>query len=60
MFGGIAAEDTLTSVMRTTRGARRIRVYAPSPDVVDEVGTHFGRRTQTIGSRFPFDVSAQP
>jgi RNA polymerase sigma-70 factor (ECF subfamily) len=62
VFGGIADENTLTSVMRIEgEGDRvhRIRVYALCPDVVREVGACLGLPTQTMGYRFPFDVSAQ-
>jgi hypothetical protein len=39
---------------------RRIRVYALCPDVVREVGARLGHPTQTLGYRFPFDVSRAP
>lgn len=63
VFGGIADEATLTSVMRIEERdalVLRIHVYALCPDVVREIGAHFGHPTQTIGYRFPLDVSAQP
>ena len=63
VFGGIADADTLTSLMRieATDGlVRRISVYALCPDVVREVGAHFGLKTQSFGYRFPFDLSRQP
>jgi RNA polymerase sigma-70 factor (ECF subfamily) len=62
VFGGVADEGTLTSVMRLEEGdarVQRIRVYALCPDVVREVGAALGHPTRTLGYRFPFDVSAQ-
>ena len=62
VFGGIADEATLTSVMRLEEGdalVQRIRVYALCPDVVREIGAALGHPTRTLGYRFPFDVSAQ-
>jgi RNA polymerase sigma-70 factor (ECF subfamily) len=63
VFGGIADENTLTSVMRIEGEGeliRRIRVYALCPDVVREVGTSLGLPTQAMAYRFPFDVSSHP
>ena len=60
VFGGFAAENTLTSVMRIECDdalVRRVYVYGLCPDIVREVGAHLGHPTQTIGYRFPFHVS---
>jgi RNA polymerase sigma-70 factor (ECF subfamily) len=61
VFGAAADESMLTSVMRIEGGGQtveRIHVYALCPDVVREVATHLGLEFQTLGYRFPFDVSA--
>lgn len=61
VFGGMADEQTLTSVMRIEEAEARVHrivVYALCPDVVREVGDALGHPTQTLGYRFPFDVSA--
>src|SRR5262245_51521663 len=60
VFGGIADEHTLTSVMRLEErdgSVRRIVVYALCPDVVREIGAHLGHPTQSLGYRFPIDVT---
>jgi RNA polymerase sigma-70 factor (ECF subfamily) len=60
VFGGIADDTVLTSVMRIDGEddrVRRIRVYALCPDVVREVGDHLGLPVQTLGYHFPLDVS---
>jgi len=62
VFGGIADEHTLASVMRIECEGdqiHRIGVYALCPEVVREVGASLGLPTKTLGYRFPFDVSAQ-
>jgi RNA polymerase sigma-70 factor (ECF subfamily) len=63
VFGGMADEQTLTSVMRIEEAEARVQrivVYALCPDVVREVGDALGHPTMTLGYHFPFDVSAMP